>query len=71
MSEGERQVLYDSVFRDIAAIVADKCVNPTTNRPYPVSMIERIMREQLHYAVVPGRSAKQQALDVMRDLKVA
>lgn len=24
------------MFRDIATIVADKCVNPTSNRPYPV-----------------------------------
>lgn len=48
------------MFREIATIVADKCVNPDTKRPYTVGVIERAMKD-VHYAVKPQRSAKQQA----------
>lgn len=37
VSEKERAALFDSVQRDIAAIVADKSINPENNRPYTVS----------------------------------
>jgi ribosome maturation protein SDO1 len=37
VSEQERGALHESIFRDIASIVADKTVNPETNRPYTVS----------------------------------
>lgn len=57
-----------SLYRDIATIVADKCVNPNSNRPYPFSVIERLMKE-IHYAVVPNRAAKQQALEVIKKLQ--
>lgn len=57
-----------SMYRDVATIVADKCVNPNSNRPYPFSVIERLMKE-IHYAVVPNRTAKQQALEVIKKLQ--
>lgn len=57
-----------SLYRDIATIVADKCVNPDSNRPYPFSVIERLMKET-HYAAVPNRTAKQQALEVIKKLQ--
>ena len=59
MSEKERQVESTNVAKDVANIVAEKCVNPETNRPYPVTLIEKAMRD-LHFAVVPTKSAKQQ-----------
>lgn len=59
VSEKERHHNLDSMFRDIATIVADKCVNPETNRPYTVTLIERAMKDA-HYSVKPTRSAKQQ-----------
>ncbi len=37
MSDKERQVALESVFRDVATIVSEKCVNPASNRPYTVS----------------------------------
>lgn len=37
VSEQERGALYETVFRDIASIVADKTVNPNNNIPYTVS----------------------------------
>lgn len=37
VSEQEREALYETVFKDIASIVAEKTVNPETNRSYTVS----------------------------------
>ncbi|RYG97567.1 hypothetical protein EON65_52670 [archaeon] len=37
VSEQERVALHESIFKDIASIVADKTINPETNRPYTVS----------------------------------
>ena len=68
VSEGERAVHFENMYRDVATIVAEKCVNPKTKRPYPVSTIEAAMKK-IHYAVAPSKNAKQQALDVIRKLK--
>ena len=59
VSEKERQTQLEAMFREIATIVADKCINPETKRPYTVGVIERAMKD-VHYAVKPQRSAKQQ-----------
>lgn len=49
-------------------MVADKCVNPETNRPYPVTIIEKAMKDA-HYSIKPHRNVKSQALDVIKLLK--
>ncbi len=59
MSERERQSQLESMYRDIATIVADKTVNPDTKRPYTVGVIERAMKDS-HFAVKPTRNTKQQ-----------
>lgn len=61
VSDKERAALLESLFRDIATIIADKCVNPTTSRPYPVTLIATALKEA-HFSVAPGKSAKSQAL---------
>uniref|UniRef100_A0A2I2ZNQ6 Ribosome maturation protein SBDS n=1 Tax=Gorilla gorilla gorilla TaxID=9595 RepID=A0A2I2ZNQ6_GORGO len=58
----------EQMFRDIATIVADKCVTPETKRPYTVILIERAMKD-IHYSVKTNRSTKQQALEVIKQLK--
>lgn len=68
VSEKERHSQLDSLFKDIATNVADKCVNPESKRPYPVTMIEKAMKD-IHFSVKPNRNAKQQALDVIPLLK--
>jgi ribosome maturation protein SDO1 len=45
-----------------------QCVDPNTQRPLTVGIVERAMRE-IHYSVNLHRSAKQQALEVIRLLK--
>jgi ribosome maturation protein SDO1 len=59
VSDKEREAHFSSLSRDIATIVMDKSVNPETQRPYTVGMIERFMKE-VHFKVDPNRSAKQQ-----------
>jgi ribosome maturation protein SDO1 len=39
VSEQERSALYESTFKDIASIIADKTINPETNRPYTVLLM--------------------------------
>lgn len=55
----ERDAQLESSFREIATIVADKCVNPLTKLPYPVGMIEKAMAD-LHFSVNFNKSSKQQ-----------
>lgn len=68
VSDKERHLALDSMFKDIATTIADKCVNSESKRPYPVSMIEKAMKD-VHFSVKPNRNAKQQALDVIPQLK--
>lgn len=60
----------DSLFKEIATTVADKCVNPETKRPYTVSLIEQSMKAA-HYNVNPTKNAKQQALEVIKMLQAS
>jgi len=61
----ERQAEADSKLHDIATVVATKCINRDTKRPFPVSIIENAMTEA-HFVINPNRSAKQQALEVIK-----
>jgi len=61
----ERQAEADSKLHDIATVVASKCINRETKRPYPVAIIENAMTEA-HFVINPNRSAKQQALEVIK-----
>jgi ribosome maturation protein SDO1 len=51
------------LFRDVASVLAEKCINPDTKRPYTISMLERALKD-IHISIDPKRSAKQQALEV-------
>lgn len=59
MSDKERQSQLESTFRDIATVVAEKCVNPETKRPYTVNLIEGAMKD-IHYSVKANKNTKQQ-----------
>jgi len=68
VSEKERQIMNEKLFRDIATVVAEKCVDPETKRPLTVGLVERAMKD-IHYSIQPSKNAKQQALVVIRLLK--
>lgn len=59
VSEKERQVELGALFKDVATVIVEKCINPETQRPYTVGLIERGLKD-IHFAVDPKRSAKQQ-----------
>ncbi|XP_065289699.1 ribosome maturation protein SBDS [Dermacentor albipictus] len=68
VSEKERHCQLESNYRDIATMVADMCINPETKRPYPVTIVEKSMKEA-HFSVRPNKSTKQQALEAIRQLQ--
>lgn len=53
VSEQERQMQLDALIKDVATRVTDMCLNPETQLPYPLSTIERYMRETLHFVTLP------------------
>lgn len=68
VSDKERHSQLESVFKEIATTVANKCINPETKKPYPTTMIEKAMKD-IHYSVKPNQNSKQQALQVIKLLK--
>lgn len=68
ISEKERQSELSAQFKDIATNVAEKCVNIESKRPYPVSIIEKAMKD-IHFSVKPNKNVKQQTLEVIALLK--
>jgi len=70
VSDKERQAQQEAMFKDIATVISDKCVNPESKRPYPVSIIEKAMKE-CHISVKPNKSSKQQALDTIGKLQAS
>jgi len=59
VSERERQAGLESMYRDVATLVSDMCVNSETRRPYPTTLIERALKD-CHFSVKPTKTAKQQ-----------
>jgi ribosome maturation protein SDO1 len=68
VGELERKAERENLLRDISSIIADKCVNPTTNRPYTFTVIQRMLKE-IGFTVKENRNAKQQALDAIPELQ--
>ena len=68
VSDRERKVELDSLFRDVASIISEKCINPSNNRPYPLTVIERALKEA-HFSIDPKRAAKAQALEALSILQ--
>eukprot|EP00038_Savillea_parva_P028630 m.66226 g.66226 ORF g.66226 m.66226 type:complete len:252 (+) comp8345_c0_seq4:152-907(+) len=68
VSKEEREKSSEALFTEIAKDVAVRCVNPDTNRPYPIAQIERAMKD-MHFSVQPTQAAKKQALEVIKVLK--
>jgi len=62
VAEKEREHDLATLRKEIATIVAEKCVDPATQRPYPVGMIEKAMAEA-GVSVKAGKNAKSQVGD--------
>lgn len=68
VGEKERGAVLSNLSRDIATIVSEKCINPTTKRPWPVTTIEQLMSD-IHFSVSSTKNAKSQALDLIKSLQ--
>ncbi|KAK9462095.1 SBDS protein C-terminal domain-containing protein [Lipomyces oligophaga] len=67
VGEKERQAKLQQTHATVIDIVASKCVNPSTKRPYPTTIIEKALSE-LGVNTVANKNAKAQALDAIKKL---
>jgi len=68
VGEKEREHDLTSLRKEIATLVAEKTVDPATQRPHPVGMIEKAMTEA-GYSVKQNKNAKGQMSDCIRILQ--
>ncbi|GAA6012287.1 hypothetical protein JCM10207_002788 [Rhodosporidiobolus poonsookiae] len=68
VGEKERAVELEDLKREICTEVAARCVDPGTQRPHTVGMIEKAMNE-VGYNVNGSKAAKVQALDLIKVLQ--
>ena len=62
VSPEERQHELGALLRDVANVLAEKCVNPETGLPHPASLLERAL-QRAHFQPDTRRAAKRQALE--------
>lgn len=67
MGEKERGHVLEQLKTEIALQISSLCVNPSTNRPYPPSMIQKAL-EEIGFSVRADKSAKSQALEGIKKL---
>lgn len=59
---------FDDEILNHILLYSGLCINPETKRPYPTSIVEKGLKD-IHFSVKPNRSSKQQALEVIPQLK--
>lgn len=62
VGEKEREHDLTSIRKEIATLVAEKCVDPATQRPYPVGLIDKAMSEA-GFSVKQNKTAKSQVME--------
>jgi len=65
VSEMERSAQLEATTREVASMVAAKCIDPRSGRPYTVPQIRDAM-VRAEFRINPSRSVKQQFLDCVR-----
>jgi len=68
VGEKERDHDLTSLRKEIATLVAEKCVDPSTQRPYPVGMIEKAMAEA-GFSIKQNKTAKSQVSECIKLLQ--
>ncbi|PPQ67369.1 hypothetical protein CVT25_005948 [Psilocybe cyanescens] len=68
VGEKERDHDLETLRKEIATLVAEKCVDPSTQRPYPVGMIEKAMAEA-GYSIKQNKNAKSQVSECIKILQ--
>ncbi|GET92204.1 hypothetical protein, conserved [Leishmania tarentolae] len=64
VAQQERTAEVDEMFKDIAVIISQKCMNTKTQRPFPPQVIEQALRS-IGAAVKLDQSVKKQALGLI------
>lgn len=59
VGEKEREAKLGNLWKEVAGMVAERVVDPSTKRPYSVSLIEKAMSE-IHFNVKADKPAKSQ-----------
>ena len=68
ISDQERAVQLESMLREVASMVSEKCINPVNRRQYTMAQIRDAMKKA-GFMVHPTRNVKQQFLDCVRLLQ--
>lgn len=68
VSDMERSATLENTAREVANMVATKCVHPVSNRPYTTNQIRDAMKKS-EFSVQPTRSVKQQFLDCVKAIQ--
>ncbi|KAJ7151591.1 SBDS protein C-terminal domain-containing protein [Mycena filopes] len=68
VGEKERDHDLTALRKEIATLVAEKCEDPATQRPYPVGMIEKAMAEA-GFSVKQDKTAKSQVSACIKQLQ--
>jgi len=68
VGEKEREHALSNIWKEIATQVAEKCVDPNTQRPYPVGIIEKAMSEA-GFSAKTGKPTKSQVLECIKLLQ--
>lgn len=67
VAQQERTAEVDEIFKDVAIIISQKCVNSKTQHPFPPPVIEQALRS-IGAAVKLDQPVKKQALGLIRAL---
>ncbi|KAL3811640.1 hypothetical protein ACHAXA_001397 [Cyclostephanos tholiformis] len=65
VTDMERGARLENMAREISCMISERCIHPTTRRPYTSCQIRDAMRS-CGYMVHPTRGAKQQFLDCVK-----
>jgi len=68
VNEKERKDDIEKVFKDVAAIIVEKCIHAKTKQALTITVVENAMKEA-GVSVVPNKPAKQQALQIIKILQ--
>jgi ribosome maturation protein SDO1 len=68
VGDKEREHDLTSLRKEIATLISEKCVDPTTQTPYPVGMIEKAMAEA-GFSVKQNKTAKSQVSECIKQLQ--
>jgi ribosome maturation protein SDO1 len=64
VGEKERELALQKMRKEVASMLAAMSVNPTTLRPYAVTLIEKVMKD-VHFKPDPKKPAKKQAKELL------